>query len=305
MPDLSSAPARLCLEFVWAVKREFKDLLYHHRRLEERYGGEARKKAADHPQYEFDLYVHELLLRQLRERGLGAAVFSEEEDAGWIRVGGQEEYLIVVDPFDQSATTKRTFRNASTAICVTDSACSFRACAIGDLSTDLVYYADEKASWAGVALPNDNTQDDRVDWVRIRPSLVDRLGDAFIVLPGMKPKRRAFVRESEVTARAGNWLNIDGAVNIGRLAAGYIDAYLDPAVGQPIYEVLFAVIGQKAGAIVTNALGEPFDLATLMRRLQRDRHDRYPIVASCTEQLHQEILALLAEDREAGLLKGA
>ena len=110
MPDLESVPARICLEYVSAVRATLCDLLFQHRRWEAGRGQVVKEKSTDHSQYEFDLVAHDLLFKLLSAMKVDATVFSEENANGWETVGTAPEYTIVVDPFDQSATTMRTFR---------------------------------------------------------------------------------------------------------------------------------------------------------------------------------------------------
>jgi fructose-1,6-bisphosphatase/inositol monophosphatase family enzyme len=297
-----AVPMRICLDFVWEAKRAFTEALYHHQSLQQGLGRPTETKEVGHMQYQYDVVGHELLLRRLRETGVNAQVFSEESAVGWIRVGSGAEHVIIVDPFDQSGTTARAFRMAAVALCVADESLHFQACAIGDLNTHLVYAADRNGAYVSTMDLRSDARIEELKWYPVEPSPVQRLSEAFLVSPGAKGKRREYVRRSVVTDRAGSWLNVDGVLNLARLAAGHIDAYLDPCVGQPIYEIVCAALVQKAGGVVTDADGVSFDLSRLLAVLREDPQRRYPIVATCTALLHAEILDLLAVDREAGLL---
>jgi fructose-1,6-bisphosphatase/inositol monophosphatase family enzyme len=227
-------------------------------------------------------------------------LFSEE--SGWTNIGTGVDYVIVVDPFDQSSLTTKTFRGAAVAICVMDQAYRFKACAIGDLSTHLIYFADHTGAYVLFTIQDTDLKNNTLEHARIAPSSVQSLSEALLICPGMKRKRRQFLLQSSISNRAFELLNIDGVINLGRLAAGYIDAYLDPFVGQPIYEIVCAELAQRAGATVTDIAGVPFDLAALIRQLEIDSEARYKIVACCSQALHQEVLEMLANDRKAGLL---
>ena len=95
---------------------------------------------------------------------------------------------------------------------------------------------------------------------------------------------------------------MDGVLNLARLAAGYVDAYVDPFAGQPIYEIVCAELVQRAGGIVTDTYGVRFDLASIAQMLKDNMEQRYHIIASCTTGLHEEILELLELDRKSSLL---
>ncbi len=301
MIDLNDPGTRICLDFVYEAKRRLTDLLYHHRALEEGLGRAQEQKDVDHTQYGFDVAANELLYCRLREAGINARVFSEENEAGWEQVGTGAEYLIVSDPFDQSTTTMWTFRMASVAICVTDEKCQFRACAIGDLNTHMAYFADRSNAWQIVLDPRLPLSKEELAPQALRPSSIERLSAAVIVLPAMKGKRSGPARRSSITAAAGKWLNVDGGLNLARVAAGYIDAYLDPFVGQPISEVVYAELVRRAGGIVTDTSGRPFDVAEQMQTLLCDHDRRYGIIAASTKSLSAEIQRCLEHDRRAGL----
>lgn len=292
---------RICLDFVGGAKRAFTDSLYNHRELQTGLGQRVQIRANGNDQYQYDVLGHDLLLQQLRDSGVGASVFSEESSEGWIHVGSEPEYIVVVDPFDQSNTTARTFRMAAVAICVMDVDYGFKACAIGDLNTHLVYVADESGAYASAMDMRQGLSIQDLEWDAIRPSAIQHISDAFIVSPGAKSKRREQICRSAVTSKAGTWLNVDGVLNLARLAAGYVDAYLDPFAGQPVYEIVCAELVQRAGGVVTDTEGTKFDLGSLAKTLRSNAEQRYPIVASCTTELHDEILQLLDLDRKTSL----
>lgn len=293
--------ANLCLDFVKDARRLVCEPLRRHKFSKSDLGQVMKFKKGEDPQFGFDVAIHELLVRRIEAEALNVRLYSEENARGWSTHGTGADLVVVADPFDQSATSIRDFHQGSVAICALDGRCRFKACAIGDLNTDMTYFADE----SGARLMEDTSPDSHdaseEKVYELEPSRVRCLKDAWVVLPGMCQKRRALACRSSVTSGASRWLNLDGALNLARVAAGQIDAYLDPFVGQPIYEIVCAELVRRAGAVVTDTQGTPFDLPALVRILLQDSKARYPIVAACTESLHKEILFSLRHDQTSGL----
>ena len=85
---------------------------------------------------------------------------------------------------------------------------------------------------------------------------------------------------------------MDGAIFFGRLAAGYVDAYVDVVVGQPVYEVAALEMITRAGGVVTDGQGEPLDLSRVVSLIEMDPGGRI-VVAAATAKLHAEIMRAL------------
>lgn len=279
--DLNTIPARICLDYVMGIKRKLRPLLFKHKLLERRLGKIVKEKTGEHMQYGFDVLAHDFLVKQLEKKSLNVRLFSEE--SGWLSIGTGKEYLIIADPFDGSHQATRTFRDVATAICVVDQNYEFKFCAIAEFNTHLLYIADKTGAYVSYTQKLDP----------LYPSMVQSLSEAYIILPGMKQKRRQYLCKTRIVSEAKYLLNTDGIVNLGRLAAGYIDAYIDPYIGQPIYEIVYSEIARQAGAVVSDIYGKLFDLPTLIHDLESDSDSRYKIIATCSERLHHEILNIL------------
>ena len=120
------------------------------------------------------------------------------------------------------------------------------------------------------------------------------LEDAFVVLPAMlRHGRPRALDVPDLVARAKYLLTLDGAIFFGRLGAGYIDAYVDVAVGQPVYEVACLELIGRAGGVVTDLHGEPLDFERIVSMVQEDPEGRTSVVAAATPELHVEILRAL------------
>ncbi len=284
---------QICLEYTFAARLQIEQALYHHMQFMRDLATITLQKTPTHQQYGFDLLLHQLLLEQLAHKGVRARFYSEE--SGWLDLGG-DTFVIIVDPFDQSSMATRSVRGAAVVVTIATADLQLAAVAIADLSTHITYVANPSGTFVVTHdfLP---AALDNLHAVNAKPAATKELAQAFVICPASRPKRRLALSRSRLFAQAGELLTIDGAVNFGRLAAGYIDAYLDPFVGQPLYEVACAALCQQAGAVVSDAQGQPFSLADLITRLGTNPETRYPIVAAATQQLHEELLAVLAKDR--------
>jgi fructose-1,6-bisphosphatase/inositol monophosphatase family enzyme len=190
---------------------------------------------------------------------------------------------VVIDPFDQSFATTRSIRQGSIGICVVSTSLVLLSAVVADLSAGISYVATPEGAFAiGATSPGKR--------VRIRPASTEILTKAFVVIPGISQNRRRSFLDSRVTVAAERVMNTDGIVNFGRIAAGYIDAYLDPSIGKPAYEMTYAVIPQVAGAVVTDGTGTPFDLATTVEQFKLQPGRRFTFIVASTPKLHSQLL---------------
>jgi fructose-1,6-bisphosphatase/inositol monophosphatase family enzyme len=257
--------------------------------LERDLGGVVADKGDEHFAYEVDEYANRILYDVIGEYDIKCHVFSEE--GGWRKVADHPQHLIICDPFCNTALAVRGFREAAVAICITDAGGEFIACAIGDLQIERVFYADSTGAhlW----------EPDRRGVWRAAPMAVSRvrsLDEAFVVTSLLKRERRVRAVSEPFYVKARAVHGVDGAIMIGRLASGYIDAYLDPFKGQPLYEVPCCEMVRRAGGVVTDTDGRPFSLPKVIEGLLDDPKARYKIVAACTEELHRELLNNLTSD---------
>lgn len=236
------------------------------------------------PSYGFDHLSNELLFRTLVKHNFSCNVFSEEEHT-WRKVGYEPKHFVICDPFCNSSLASRTFRDSAVAICITDLDSQFAACAIGDLQIKRIYYADP----SGAYILEDYDQKDGTK-SKIHVSNINNIEDAIVATPLLKPERRRKVKNIPFFDRAKTIHGTDGAINIARLASGYIDGYLDPSKGQPLYEVPCCELIAKAGGIVTDNKGHPFQLKEIITSLVKNNEDRYKLVAACTKELHSILL---------------
>lgn len=283
--DRQSSVSNFTLTFALRAQQLLMPYMRYQEDLEQRLGNEGREKEPGHMTYPVDLVANELLFEMAREHDIGSAIFSEE--SGWQTVGNRPRFKIICDPFCNTSLAISSFRESAVAICMTGSNNEFISCAIADLNVDRVFFADSTGAYVvthGTAMLNKK---------RISVSKTKRIEEAFVVMSIMKRERRAQVGNNKVFLQARQFHGLDGAIFFGRLAAGYIDAYLDPLKGQPLYEVPCAQLVLAAGGVVSDSNGVPFELGYLIEALEENVHARYKIVAASTRELHQELLEAL------------
>lgn len=238
-----------------------------------------------------DKATEDLFLRKLTERGVRGEFLSEE--AGRLELpGGEggpaEPVYFVSDPFDGSLLYKRcipAFWYTSLAIYSQDGQA---LCAIvGDCIEWKVDFASESGSFSGKL-----REGKLVDVTENKPSDTTDLGQAFIESYLMKPhylyptavQYEALLRQVKFILPNG------GPGAFADVACGRIDAYV--AFRQPFVDVFPGLaIAEKAGAIVTTFDGQPVVFSP-------DISQRYDLVCSATAELHERVLAEIAEIRK-------
>jgi fructose-1,6-bisphosphatase/inositol monophosphatase family enzyme len=235
------------------------------------------------PSYRFDEISNCILFEVLKKHDFSCHVFSEEEHS-WKTIGSNPQFHVICDPFCNSFLASRTFRDAAVAICISDLNGQLAVCAIGDLQIRRIYYADTDGAYVL------EDHQGREILSRIRVSQTTAVEDAFVVTPLLKTSRRNQINSFDFFHQAKIIHGVDGAIMIARLAAGYVDAYLDPIKGQPFYEIPCCELIIKAGGIVTDNCGKPFSLGAVISELIKSSDSRFKIVAACTNSLHQELL---------------
>jgi fructose-1,6-bisphosphatase/inositol monophosphatase family enzyme len=254
--------------------------------FERELGQVVRRKSSEHTAHKVDDFSDEILFSVLRQYpNIGWKIFTEEK--GWITDTKRIDYKVICDPFCNTTLALRSFRESAVAICLADKDNSFISCAIADLNTQRIFYADrEQVSTFMI---------ENGEWISLptKVSKATSLSDAFISISSLKKRRREAMAGKEIFTRAGQLHCLDGAIYIGRAAAGYLDAYLDPYIGQPLYEVPCLEMMKRAGGVVTDMLGNEFNFSRLISDLEKEPHARYKFIAAATEELHNEIYKAL------------
>jgi fructose-1,6-bisphosphatase/inositol monophosphatase family enzyme len=283
MFDEIPKPNSIVLEFAYIVQSKLLPFIRSQRNIQDKLGMVVEHKGGDHYAYQIDEFANRVLYEVLKEHGLNCHVFSEE--GGWSTLGDDPEYYVICDPYCNTSLTMRSFRESAAAICIADLDGEFVSCAIGDFQIDRIFYADQTGAYLWEL-------DGEKEWSRSRMhvSQIKRLDEAFVAASLLKQSRRTQTVTSSFYHNAKTLYGVDGAIMIGRLAAGHIDAYLDPFKGQPLYEVPCCELVLRAGGFVSDVYGKPFCLRDIVSGLRKNPKERYKLVASSTEKLHQEIL---------------
>ena len=242
-------------------------------------------KSEMHETLRIDLFSDTVLLQSVRDLGLSCAVFTEE--SGWVNIGQTERYQLVCDPFCNTTLSRRGFRESAVAVAVFDQDDHFLDCSIGDLNTTRVFAANRTGCYVVYPLSSSG----RATVRRIHVSSAVDLEEAFVVISAMKRQRRLGLANSSLFCGAGIVYVVDGAICIGRLARGEIDAYADPYLGQPLYEMPCLEMVKQAGGLVTDLSGETFRARRILQGLRDGSSERFRFVASATPALHQQLLA--------------
>jgi fructose-1,6-bisphosphatase/inositol monophosphatase family enzyme len=282
MFDEISYPERITLEYTQRAQEILLPAIQDQVLVRGKYQEVVDQKSADHLGFRIDVVANQILLDILDERKLNCHLFSEE--TGWQKLGDIPRYYVVCDPYCNSSLTMRGFRESAVAICLTTLEGVLVSCAIADLQINRIFYADNSRS--SVWEYHEGKWDERL----MRVSDVSTLDKAFVVGSSIKKFRRTRIINTKFFNKSQLFHTVDGAIMIGRLADGQIDAYLDPFKGQPLYEIPCCEMIQRAGGIVTDASGTPFNLSKVIQQLIDDPKARYPLVASCSKSLHREIL---------------
>lgn len=276
----------ITFEYVKTAQAVLIDKLNSQLAFERELGQVVRKKSSEHTAHKVDDFSDEILFSILHEYpDIGWKIFTEEK--GWITDTRKTDYKVICDPFCNTTLALRSFRESAVAICLADKDNSFISCAIADLNTWRIFYADQERVSTFVI--------ENGKWISspAEVSNTTNLSDSFISISSLKKKRREAMVGKEIFTRAGQLHCLDGAIYIGRTASGYLDAYLDPYIGQPLYEIPCLEMIRRAGGVVTDTSGDNFNFARLISDLEKEPNSRYKFIAAATEELHNEIYKAL------------
>jgi len=227
-----------------------------------------------------DRELESLYVRSLQETGLSIVILSEELQR--LEVSGEgEQVYAVCDPFDGSALYRRRIRAFwFTALALYDGAGSPLSAAVGDIIAGKVEFSSPDGSFVA---PVENLEQKLL----LRPNKTTKLSDAYLATYLMKPHflYPTVERFKPLFSAVKFILPNGGPCGFADVASGRCDIYL--AVQQPMIEVFAGLpIALSTGCVVTDFEGNPV-------AFDPDINRRYDIVCSCTEELHQQVLALL------------
>jgi fructose-1,6-bisphosphatase/inositol monophosphatase family enzyme len=274
-------PDNLTLRIALQIQREMLPLLVEPERVRQ-VSDVTMHKTDEHTAHRIDALAEAILQRRLAEDMFLGMCFSEE--SGWSRFGDGEDVL-VCDPYCNTTLTFHGMRESAVAASLLRPGSNCQI-AVADLQMRRVAWLDDGLVRLST-VDGDNLIDTRV----VQLLGAGQLADAFVVISTLKRKRRATVpiglwrRPRLVTA-------VDGAINVVRLLAGEVDAFVDPVVGQPLYELMGYEMVRRAGGVVTDVSGNDLTMASLVDALRSDQNGRSTVVASANPVLHAELLEL-------------
>ena len=287
---------QLAFQYAVTVRDFLNPYMRNQSRLKREMGRKVRVKGTDNTTYAVDYVggrVLDLLLKRWTQAGnKGGWSKFDEEDEQFINFGEAPRKKIITDPFDNTTFGMVGYRDCNVAVCIADENNQFVNCAVADLQTDAVYFADREESWL-FYVSDDGIQRHH----SLQTDIKTDIEGSFLITPHFKRERRIAFARTPLFSEKVQTFNMGGPLCICRLADGRdheIHGYLDFDIGkkgQPIYEILYFAIAIHAGACVTDMEGNEFDFQALVSRLEKDPKARYRFVAACTRELHDALMA--------------
>jgi myo-inositol-1(or 4)-monophosphatase len=223
-----------------------------------------------------DLEVEKAIARSLAESLRDFVLVSEESG---LKPYGKGKYVVVVDPIDGSTNVLRGYPACSSAVAIAEGTTLGDVVAGGvvNLVTSDLYYAERGL---GAYLNNE----------RIRPCNVSKVEDAFIAFElNVRGQIAGYVSKvAELIERARHVRLIGSdALEICFVASGASDAFVDLRgfLRAPDF-VASALILKEAGGVITDAEGRELNC-------RLDPKARSTIIATCTSELHEDIMRML------------
>ena len=240
-------------------------------------------KAGDNVQFSFDVKLDKLIKDKLSSHFM--RIFSEE--SGWFSTVETYDYICVYDPFCNSSLASRTFREAAMGISVFKADYSWVASLVLDYQTGLVGLADEQGFSTYLAQNGAS--------IAPKSKTAASINDAWVVMTlENRQERIGMATYFPLLQKIGRLVVSSGHIYWLKLATGQIDAYLDPVGGEKLYEMFAATLVQKAGGVVTDTKGTPFDAGAMLKQFIADGEYIYHPVAARTKSLHHELLQVTA-----------
>lgn len=268
-----------CFEFM-------KEPLANYELFSEKLSQRIKVKAGGNEQFYFDVELDRLVRQNLELHQISGWVFSEE--SGVYEISGEKAYRVVYDPFCNSSLASRTFREGALGISIFSYDYEFLASAILDYQTGLIglVLSGEKTKFYQVQTRHELTID--------RPA-AEELDRAWVIFTLENTDERAHTSEGEnILQQAKRAISGSGHIYWLKLAAGFIDGYLDPFGGEQLYEMFACTVALGAGCVVTGRNGAVFDPSEQLRNFEKDNLYRFYPVAARTELLHKQLLGGLS-----------
>jgi fructose-1,6-bisphosphatase/inositol monophosphatase family enzyme len=254
--------------------------LYNYQKFTERISSEVVVKAGGNVQYNFDIELDKIIRAKIKQFKITGKIYSEE---GGFWEEGDKKYRVVYDPFCNSSLMAKTFHEGAVGISFFDYEYNFITSAIMDYHSGLLGVVEDDQS--------NFYQVQNKKRLRISKTEHELLKNSLTVISLRKVKERVHYEKTDYILKNCNRLVIgSGHIYWLKLATGYIDAYLDPFDGEPLYEMFASALAQKAGCTLTDLDGNSFNPSKSLQIFEQDQSYRFCPVAATNERLHHEIL---------------
>jgi fructose-1,6-bisphosphatase/inositol monophosphatase family enzyme len=255
-----------------ALEKEFHELGSEIRqRVQEMRGLSAIRTREDgDTTHEFDAMAEGRIVSVLERTGLGIRVSSEESDD--FIVGGQADFMAIIDPIDGSDMVARGYPLASIAI------------SIVDLQSGSPVYSRLLEIFTEVDFVVRASTATR-NGCRVQPSDVIALSEAFVVsyFPTRGRRQLAATRQV-IEGSAALLLNYGGPLDVAKVGSGQCDAVVELSKGFPPRDLVPGLhFATTAGAVVSDERGKPVELSF-------EKEDRQKFVVAANQQLLEEII---------------
>lgn len=242
-----------------------------------------------------DRFAEDLIFEVLRQDGCRVTVISEEAGILSFPIEGAPAdepngVYLVMDPLDGSILYERNVPAFWAISMGLWQGSRHLATLVMDLTSGHVWQAQGGRAWESrLEQTGENPVDLKsgMEEMEHRVASASRLSDAYVATYLMKPHYLGPVVEkfAPVFLSSRFVLPIGGALAWTYVASGRLDAYI--ALNQPLTEVYSAMgVAVEAGCIVTDLKGNA-------PRLTPDINQRYTLVCTRSQQLHDEILQIL------------
>ncbi|MEI6690856.1 MAG: hypothetical protein WCL07_03860 [bacterium] len=235
-------------------------------------------------QYSFDVELDRIIKNKIKEFNISGKIFSEE--SGFFEFGNNE-YRVVYDPFCNSSLASKTFHEAAVGISIFGYDYGFITSAIMDYQTGIVAIVEgDKTNYYQIQTSEKIVFDNPAH---------DDLENSWVVATlESQEERKGLNKLNEILQKSKRIIISSGHIYWLKLAIGFVDAYLDPIGGEALYEMFAAAVAQKAGCVVTDLSGKPFDATDNLKEFENNRNFTYYPVAARTLKLHTELLRSLS-----------
>lgn len=234
-------------------------------------------------QYAFDVEIDRIIINNIKKFSITGHIFSEE--SGFFEFG-DNKYRVVYDPFCNSSLATRTFNEAAVGISIYTYNYEFITSAIMDFQTGILAIVENKVT--------NFYQIQSKEKLHFKTSKIVAIEDSWVVVTlENSDERKEMNSIIKMLEKPERLIISSGHIYWLKLAAGFIDAYLDPFGGERLYEMFASTVAQYSGCIVTNKNGESFDPAKYLKTFFKDPNYLYYSVAANSKELHKEIIKIL------------